>query len=375
MDLGFLVNPIAGMGGRVGLKGTDGVVERARELGANPVAPERGKEFLMELKKRCKEENVSIRLYTCSGEMGEAEAEEVGLDYTLLPLKIDEETTAEDTRKAVKLLLEKSVDLIAFVGGDGTARDVHDALQESEENAPVLGIPSGVKMYSGIFTIRPSDAADLVVAFNKGRAELSEFEIMDANENAIREDQFEIKFYGVLMGPFQPMRIQGSKQASPNTETERENQKSIARHVVEGMDEDASYILGPGTTVKSIAEKLEVEKTFLGVDVYKNSEIFLDLNEREILEIIDNWNNVWIVVSPIGNQGLLFGRGNQQISPQIIEKVEREHIIVISTKNKIQSIRENVFRVDTGDCEINEMLRGYIKVIIGYKEWRLIQVE
>jgi len=375
MELGFLINPIAGMGGRVGLKGTDGVVDKAKKLGASPVAPERGREFLRELKRKCEEEGTSIRLNTCPGIMGEEEAKDAGFDYDLLPMEIEEETSAKDTKKAIRLLLDRDVDLIAFVGGDGTARDVYDAMHDNTAEIPILGIPSGVKMYSGLFTIRPEDAADLVIAYKQGRAGLSEFEVMDANETSIREDQFEINFYGVLKGPFQPMKVQGRKQASPNTETERENQMNIARYIFEQMEEDGNYILGPGTTVQSITELLELDKTLLGVDIYTSDKIVLDVSEKEILDLIDNWQKTWIIVSPIGNQGILFGRGNQQISPKIIDKVGKKHIIVISTKNKIQSIKDNIFRVDTGNKNIDEMLTGYIKVIIGYKEWRLIQVK
>jgi predicted polyphosphate/ATP-dependent NAD kinase len=375
MKLGFLVNPIAGMGGAVGLKGTDGVVEKAKRMGAKQIAPERGREFLRELKRNYTNEDFKIQIFTCPGIMGEEELDGEGIDYKLLKMNIGEKTNSKDTKNSVKLLLNNSIGLIAFVGGDGTARDIYDAMQDYGEEVPVLGIPSGVKMYSGIFAISPKDAADLTIAFFRNKADLSDFEIMDADEDAIREDQFEIKFYGVLRGPFQPMRIQGSKQVSPDTVTERENQQDIAKYLLELMEEDAYYILGPGTTGESVAQALDIDKTLLGIDIYKDREIFLDVNERDILDIIDNWKKTWIIISPIGHQGLLFGRGNQQISPKIIKKVGREKIIVIATKNKIESINEKIFRVDTGDDETNSILQGYIKVINGYREWRLIQIK
>jgi predicted polyphosphate/ATP-dependent NAD kinase len=265
------------------------------------------------------------------------------------------------------------MDLIVFVGGDGTAKDIFDAMRGHGE-VPVLGVPSGVKMYSGIFAVNPSDAVEVVLAFAKDQAEITEFEIMDADEAAIRNDAFAVKLYGFMKGPFLPMRIQGSKQVSPETIDEKENQTAIARFIVEEIRPGATYILGPGTTVKRIAELLGVEKTVLGVDIYKNGEVVLDVNEKEILEEVKDWQNTWIILSPIGHQGILLGRGNQQISPKIIKKVGKQRIIVVATRGKLQSIDGGVLRVDTGDVEIDEMLKGYIKVVTDYREWRLMLV-
>jgi predicted polyphosphate/ATP-dependent NAD kinase len=171
------------------------------------------------------------------------------------------------------------------------------------------------------------------------------------------------------------MRIQGSKQISPETVDEKENQKAIARFIVEEMQPEATYILGPGTTVKCIAELLGVEKTVLGVDVYKKGKGILDVDERRILEEVEDWQKTWVILSPIGHQGILLGRGNQQISPEIIKRVGKQRIIVAATKSKLQNIEGNVLRVDTSDCDVDNMLRGYIKVVTDYREWRLIQVQ
>ncbi|MEM3627331.1 MAG: ATP-NAD kinase family protein [Candidatus Bathyarchaeia archaeon] len=372
MKLGFIVNPIAGMGGRVGLKGTDGVLKEAIARGAKPIAPARAREFLQKLKEKFDE--AKIEILTCPGIMGEEEAENSGLPVQILPMKIGEETGAEDTKAAVKLLIAAKVDLIVFVGGDGTAKDILDAMRLYGE-VPVLGVPAGVKMYSGIFAVNPSDAADVVSAFVEDLAEMAEFEIMDADEEAIRSDAFAVRLHGFLKGPFVPTRIQGSKQLSPETVDERENQLAIARFILEEMQPQATYILGPGTTVKCIAELLGVKKTLLGVDVYKNGKIALDLDEKGILIEVDDWQNAWIILSPIGRQGILLGRGNQQISPEIIRRIGKQRIIVAATKSKLQSIEGGVLRVDTGDAEVDAMLKGYIKVVTDYKEWRLVPVQ
>jgi predicted polyphosphate/ATP-dependent NAD kinase len=372
MKLGFVVNPIAGMGGRVGLKGTDGVFKEAIARGAEPVAPKRATEFLHKLKENMTETRVEI--LTCPGIMGEEEAEAASVPVHVLPVKIREETTSEDTKNAVKLMVKARVDLIVFVGGDGTAKDIFDAMQEFGD-VPVLGVPSGVKMYSGIFAVNPSDAVYVVLAFAENHAEITEFEVMDADEKAIRSDTFAVKLHGFLKGPFLPMRIQGSKQVSPATVDEKENQTAIARFVIEEMKLEATYILGPGTTVRHIAELLGVEKTVLGVDIYKEGAVILDVDEKRILDEVEDWQKAWIVLSPIGHQGILLGRGNQQVSPEIIKRVGKQRIIVAATKSKLQSISGGVLRVDTGDIEVDELFKGYIRVVTDYREWRLMPIQ
>jgi predicted polyphosphate/ATP-dependent NAD kinase len=371
MLLGFIVNPIAGMGGKVGLKGTDRVLKKAIARGAKPVAPQRAIEFLQKLKENLNGREIEV--LTCPSIMGAEEAEKADFPVQVLQMKIGKETSAEDTKKAVRLLSAAKVDLIVFVGGDGTAKDIFDAMTECD-GVPVLGVPSGVKMYSGVFAVNPHDAVVVVLAFAKKQAEIAEFEVMDADEEAIRSDTFAVKLYGFLRGPFVPMRIQGSKQISPETVDEKDNQIAIARFIIEEMQPDATYILGPGTTVKRIAELLGVEKTVLGVDIYRNGKVMLDVDEKNVLEEIENWQNTWIILSPIGHQGILLGRGNQQISPEIVKHVGKERIIVAATKSKLQSIDSGVLRVDTGDAEADNMLRGYVKVVTDYREWRLMPV-
>jgi len=221
----------------------------------------------------------------------------------------------------------------------------------------------------------PSEAAEVVKAFSEGAVQLMDFEIMDADENAIRRDRFSVRLYGFLKGPFVPMRLQGSKQVSPETLDEHENQMAVARFIVENMDTDGIYILGPGTTIKCVADLLGVEKTLLGVDIYRDKAVMKDVNERKIMQEIKDFQNTWIIVSPIGRQGMLFGRGNQQITPEIIRRVGKERIIATATKNKIQGIEGGILRVDTGDLEIDDLLRGYMKVVTDYREWRLMKVQ
>jgi predicted polyphosphate/ATP-dependent NAD kinase len=306
--------------------------------------------------------------------MGQKEAKDAGFPVKLLPMKIGTITTAQHTKTAVDLLAAANVDLIVFVGGDGTAKDIFDAMQGCRQT-PVLGVPSGVKMYSGIFAVNPSDAVEVVLAYAHGQAETTELEIMDSDEKAIRNDVFAVKLHGFLQGPFLPFRIQGSKQVSPETDDEVENQKAIARFILEQVPNNATWILGPGTTVRRIAELLGMKKTVLGVDIYKGKKAILDVDEKKILKEVTDWENTWIVLSPIGHQGILLGRGNQQISPKILKHVAKEQIVVAATKSKLQNIDGNVLRVDMGDTETDRMLRGYIRVVTDYREWRLMQVQ
>ena len=373
MQIGFLINPIAGMGGRVGLKGTDNVVKNAMKLGAEPIASTRAREFLKALKNADLKEE--LKIITCPPPMGQEEAQAVGFSAEILPLNLAIETSAEDTKNAVRLIVERKADLIVFVGGDGTARDVLDSLRTINADVPVLGVPSGVKVYSGAFAVSPTDAAAIVEAFARNETEIAEFEIMDADEAAIREDQFRLRLYGYVRGPFLPMRIQGSKQVSPETLDEHENQLAVARFIVENMDADGAYILGPGSTVKRVADLLGVDKTLLGVDLYQNGKVVKDVNEMALLRTIKSWENTWIILSPIGRQGILLGRGNQQISPEVIKRVGKERIIVGATKNKLHSIEDGILRVDTGDAETDNMLRGYIRVTTDYQEWRIVPVK
>jgi predicted polyphosphate/ATP-dependent NAD kinase len=375
MQLGFLVNPIAGMGGRVGLKGTDGVVEEAIKRGATPVAPGRAIEFLQALMPLVRG-NSRIRLIVCPLQMGEDVVQEVGLEHTVVDVKISDMTSSEDTHQCVSALYEAGVRLIVFVGGDGTARDILDVImKEGFDDLLVLGVPSGVKMYSGIFVVNPIDAAEVVRLILDDGAGVAEYEIMDADETAFREDRFIIRLYGYMKGPAVPARFQGAKQASPESIDEHESQEAIAKFIIEKMVPDGTYILGPGTTVKTVTDLLGVKKTTLGVDIYHRGTIYNDVNETRIIQLVDDFSKTWIIVSPIGHQGMLFGRGNQQISPAIIERVGREHIFVISTLSKLRGIDGETFKVDTGDVLMDEMLRGYIRVVTDYNEVRLVRVE
>jgi predicted polyphosphate/ATP-dependent NAD kinase len=363
--VGLIVNPIAGMGGAVGLKGTDGkaILERAIILGAEPIAPARAESFLSELKPF----KGKIRLIIGAGKMGENEARNCGFDCTVLG-KSKNETSAEDTMEIARRILDIGADLLVFCGGDGTARDI---LNTVSTNLPVLGVPTGVKMHSAVFAVGPRAAARIVINFLCKRLLLRETEVMDVDEEAFREGRVSAKLYGYALTPHEPTLIQGVKVASPMTQSEIRNQAAIAIYLIENMDPDVVYIVGPGTTTRTIGDLLDSKKTLLGVDLFCNKKLVAkDVNEKQVLEKIEG-RTAGIIVTPIGGQGFIFGRGNQQISPKVIRHVGRDNIVVIAAEGKLRDLRS--LRVDTGDPDLDNALRGDIRVITDYrKECRML---
>ncbi|MEM2874569.1 MAG: ATP-NAD kinase family protein [Candidatus Hadarchaeales archaeon] len=364
--IGVVVNPIAGMGGRVGLKGTDGpeALRRAMELGAEPVSPRRAVEAL----KRLLPLKESLRIITYPGEMGERWARECGLPVEVFGEINPGQTTADDTKRAVRGMIERGAELILFVGGDGTARDVYEAAGAS---VPVLGVPSGVKIYSAVFANTPEAAGDVAALFLSQGLPLREAEVMDIDEEAYRKDELAATLRGYLMVPYEPVMMQAGKEGSSGLEVA--DQKAIARWMVELMEGGRTYILGPGTTTRAVAEELGIyDSTLLGVDLVRDYKLVgKDVNERQILEEIEG-RPASIVVSPLGRQGFIFGRGNQQISPKVIRKVGRKNIIVLATPQKLSLTP--VLKVDTGDPELDKELRGYIPVITGYLQTHMVKV-
>lgn len=368
--IGLIVNPVAGLGGRVGLKGSDGeeIQRRARALGAKPVAPARAVEALKQLFTI----RDKIEIITYPYEMGEEEARECDFEPTVIGSITRGRTTANDTKNAAREMLKLQVDLILFVGGDGTARDVYEA---ADLKVPALGIPAGVKIHSGVYAINPKKAGELAVKFLREGASLREAEVMDIDEDAFRKGRVSARLYGYLRVPYERSLVQQVKCGSPTTLDEKMSQEIIAEYVVEQMDDNYYYILGPGTTVRAITDKLGIEKTLLGVDMINKGKIVaMDLNEEQLLKLIE-YKKVKTIVSPIGGQGYIFGRGNQQISPTVIRKVGRGNVIVIASHNKLSSIGlDQPLLVETGDDEVDKMLSGYIRVITGYKEEVVIKV-
>ncbi|WP_267639291.1 ATP-NAD kinase family protein [Haloarchaeobius amylolyticus] len=357
MRIGVVVNPIAGMGGRVGLKGTDGKVEEARARGAEQRAPGRAVEALAALRDAASD----LTVLTAAGELGEAECAEAGLDaevvYTPAGEGADAETTAEDTRTAVAAFLDHGVDLVLFVGGDGTAVDVAETITDADSDVPMLGVPAGVKIYSSVFGVTPRDAGRIAASFDR----VAEREVNDIDEDAYRGGEVHTELKAVVRVPVADA-VQSSKQVGGGTV------ESLAAGFAAEVDPDVTYVLGPGSTVGAIKRELGFEPSPLGVDVWRDGEVVVrDATESEILAALGDRNEV--VVSPIGGQGFIFGRGNHQISPAVIR---RSTVTVVASREKLDDV--GVLRVDTDDDEVDESLQGWQKVRVGRYEHRLLKV-
>ncbi|MHA2288672.1 MAG: ATP-NAD kinase family protein [Promethearchaeota archaeon] len=364
--IGLIANPIAGMGGSVGLKGTDGdIYKKAIKMGATSITPERVDKFLMHIKNP-----ETISWIVAPGKMGEDYIKNKGFEYEVVG-EIQDDTTAEDTERIARLMVENSVDLIVFCGGDGTARDIFNAI---ELKIPVVAIPSGVKMFSSVFALSPKAAAQIVDKFIEDQIENQEKEILDIDEDAYRENRLVSKLYGYLLVPKVKNLIQSSKDSSKVGRTVEKNKAEIAQQIIENLEKDTLYLLGPGTTVKSITDSLSIEKVLLGVDaIYNNTLVGKDLSESGIINLLDKYRNGKIIVSPIGGQGFIFGRGNKQFTPTVLKRVGKSNVIIIGTEDKVKSL--TCLRVDTGAEEIDKLLEGPVKVIIGYKEELIKEIE
>jgi predicted polyphosphate/ATP-dependent NAD kinase len=351
------------MGGAVGLKGTDGLAEEARRRGARPLAPARAIACL----RRLAPEAGRLLLLVPTGEMGEASIRQCNLSYEVV-FYAPEETGAEHTRSACREFLRHGVELILFCGGDGTARDVASAAG----NMPVLGIPAGVKMHSGVFAVSPEAAAELTLRFLKGELRTRETEVVDVDEELYRSGVLSIRLYATARTPYAPVLVQEKKQVYSSGD-EEESKGGIALFAKEFMRDGSAYILGAGTTTAAIARLLGIEKTLLGVDVIQDGRLILrDASEQAILASLEGARSAKIIVSPIGAQGFILGRGSQQISPEVLKRVGTKNLIVVATPHKLRDTPRLL--VDTGDPELDRTLSGSRQVVCGYRLAQLVDV-
>jgi predicted polyphosphate/ATP-dependent NAD kinase len=361
--LGLIINPLAGIGGRVGLKGSDGkdIVEKAFALGAVAEAPSKASRAL----ERLLNWKGKFQLLTYPGPMGENTARKLGYDPIVLGSLEGDMTTAADTERAAKDLRDAGAELILFAGGDGTARNVYNVIGN---HLPVIGIPAGVKIHSAVYADTPTHAGDAAALFlaGSGRIQMREAEVMDIDEEAFRRDRVSAKLYGYMTVPNVRNLMQNAKAGSVSTEGEM--MMSIASHIVTHMEPDVCYFIGPGTTIRGVMDLLGLANTLLGVDAVLNRELIgSDLNEADLLKLLDEMESrgipVKVVVTVIGGQGYVFGRGNQQLSHRVLSRIGKENIIIGATENKMIALGGKPLLVDTGDTSVNEQLSGYVKVI------------
>lgn len=366
--IGFLINPIAGLGGAVGLKGTDGQVEEARARGALPRAPGRAMEAVALLSE------LPVRFISCSGAMGEEVLRNAGVrSYEVVYRESSGLTSADDTIAACRIFFERKVDLVLFCGGDGTARDVYSVLGDA---IPMIGIPAGVKMYSAVFAVTPTAAARIVMSGCKegGHFLIRDAEVVDVDEEAYRGGELNTHLFGIAKSPYVQGLIQSTKQVFESQDEERAKTDiaHFIREVMEGTPE-ILYILGPGSTTAAIAGELDLKKTLLGFDAVKGGELVAaDLNEQALLALLKERKQARLVISIIGAQGALLGRGTQQVSPHVIRMIGIENIIVVATPQKLSETP--VVFVDTGDTDLDTAFGDHVSVISGYQIARRIKI-
>lgn len=358
--IGLIINPIAGLGGMTGLKGTDGqeIIDKAISLGAKPLSGIKTRQALREiipLKSR-------FSLITCPGIMGEEATAELGFDFDLVEIGDSKITTSDSTRIAAKKMVSAKVDLILFSGGDGTARDIFSALKNL---TPVLGIPAGVKIQSSVFAISPSHAGKLCASFllNEG-IKFREGEVIDLDEENYRKGLISTSLFGYLKVPYKKDFVQNVKSGTPKNE--QYLQQAIAHDMAERMDSEMLYLVGPGSTTKALTDHLNIKGSLLGVDIVKNKKLIsADVNFKEIIKLIHG-EKIGLIITPIGGQGFLLGRGNQQLTPEILNVIEKKNIFVIATMQKLISLKGRPLLVDTGNLDLNRKLAGHYKIITGY---------
>ena len=367
--LGLLINPVAGMGGSVGLKGTDHMVEEAIRRGAKPRANDRVRQALKELL----EIKNKLEIVTCPGDMGEDTAKSMGFRTTVLhtggrrSLKDLFDSSRTDTIVLSKAMEEAGVDLLLFAGGDGTARDIYEGVGTE---LPALGIPAGVKIHSPVYAKNPQSAGDLAKLWLTGKVtKTAEQEVLDIDEELYRQEIINTRLYGYLSVPLEHVFTQNRKAPTPLSETA--SIESIAHEIVEHMEEDTYYLIGAGTTTRGVMQMLGLKNTLIGVDLIRNKELVAnDIYGDKILDFIKG-KKTKLIVTVTGGQGFLFGRGNQQITPEVIREIGKENIIILATKAKIAEFHHQPFLVDTPDEELNKELCGYYRVIAAYGEFTM----
>jgi len=355
--------------------------------GAQPVAGLRAKEAIASLVREIgnADDGMELTIITCSGPMGTDILKQVPSAMAKCTIIVgsrpsDEpfHTARKDTVAACKAFKVLPVDLVLFCGGDGTARDVHSILGG---DVPMLGIPAGVKMHSGVFAMNPEMAGKVASSFLSGDIQAGEAEVIDLDEEAYRKGEWTMKLFGIAMTPRDPGAVQVSKYMGGEGVDEERLKNDMAYALAEDIrkDEGTLYLLGPGSTVSKVSEKLKLQKTLLGLDAIiggpSPKAVGNDLDENMILGLLKRHPKAKMLLSPIGGQGFILGRGNLQLTPEAVRKVGLNNIIVLSTPSKMASTP--ILRVDTGDESLDREFasKEYLSVFIGERTSRLYPVK
>lgn len=368
--LGLIVNPVAGLGGRVGLKGTDGLAEEALRRGAVPLA---GAKTARALHRLDAKRHPFISLVTAQGAMGHDAAAQSGFLSEPVSVAPGHVSDAGDTQAAAREMLHKGVDLLLFAGGDGTARDIFDVIGDE---VPLLGIPAGVKMQSAVFATSPEAAgevtAGLVAQADPTRTQYRLSEVMDIDEDLRREGAISPRLYGYARVPHIPRFLQNAKARSAALNEGAVEAAALA--LARKLDPQHLYAIGPGRTTKKVLESLGFSGTLLGTDLIANGRLIAkDVDERAILAAAED-RTLSIIVGVIGGQGYVFGRGNQEISPAVIRQAGRAGITVIAAQEKLLALPDRRLLVDTGEAALDQELSGFWRIVVGPDEEMVMRI-
>ncbi|WP_309064625.1 ATP-NAD kinase family protein [Microbacterium sp.] len=360
---GLIVNPVAGIGGEAALAGSDGedVQQQALARGARPRSGARAERALRAVVALTPE----VHVLTGGGAMGEEACRRAGIPHTVVH-RASEHTTADDTRRLAMILRDAGVEVLLFAGGDGTARDVCEAVGTE---TLVLGIPSGVKMHSGVYAVTPEHAGPLLSGLLAGTTGETLAEVVDIDEEARRRGVLGARLYGYLRVPEAPEAIQRGKVGST---ADPSSLGGIAREVAERLAPGVPCLLGPGTTVREVAAQLGVQASLLGVDVLEDGRISGENLDAAGLRRAVGARRFQVLLSPIGGQGVLLGRGNQQIDESLLQHLHREDLLVVSSPRKLASFAGRGLLIDAPTAALNERFRGRVRVITGYRQEALL---
>jgi predicted polyphosphate/ATP-dependent NAD kinase len=375
MRVGIVVNPDAGLGGRLGFKGSDGRAVEAREAGAQDRAGPRMTQCIVKfdelLNSSLNRANINPEIYTWEGRMGGDWL--ASLTYNSIG-KTPNSTNALNTNDLVQQLIDNDVDVILYAGGDGTTRDIVNAL--GDKKIPLIGVPGGVKMHSGCFATTPNAAAEVLFSFAIGDLMSSITEVMDLDEEIYLAGEWKVRMYGEALTPASPRFMQGSKQQVERA-SEEEIIEGLANHIADLIEADSNLMVvwGSGGTLRMIGDLLNQELTLLGIDIQHDDKIYADLNEEQLIEILQqHTGNKILLLSPMGGQGFLIGRGNLQLSPAVLRLIGISSVLGVATPAKLTGL-SNV-RIDTGDSDLDQEFRErkFVKMLQGYRTTRVIRV-
>ncbi|MGR2662039.1 ATP-NAD kinase family protein [Chromobacterium haemolyticum] len=354
--VGLIINPLAGLGGALARHGSDGLnpawiktqPTRAANRAAEAIAvldPER-----------------SIQWLAGPGRMGAALLMALGCDCLAVG-EASEPSTAADTRRLARRLANAGVDLLLFAGGDGSARDIMDAVGES---VAVLGIPAGVKMQSAVFGVSPQAAGRLALSFLAGgRRMTAPSEVVDLDEAELNTGRVQPRLYGYLATPQDPRWLQAKKARSlPDDRSAAESLAASQRpHFARGL-----HLIGPGSTTWALKRQLGLDGSLIGIDIVQDGRLLArDADEATLWAAIQRQHpRLWLTV--IGGQGYVIGRGNAPLSPRVLAAIGRQAITLLVTPRKLLSLAGMPLRIDSGCMDVDTQLAGPVRVITGPRD-------